>query len=117
MLNVFFQNGACKIQVQHFGEIMLLGKIYDQKTGGDRFPAGSAFITARLKSKSGWCRGTGRAISSMGHLTASAGGTRVERTTWFTVPSRMDDAGAEAALSGFTWEDQDACLETEHPSP
>ncbi|EQD47136.1 transposase, partial [mine drainage metagenome] len=29
-------------------------------------------------------------------------GTRVERTTWFTVLSKMDDASAESALSGFS---------------
>ncbi|EQD76636.1 transposase [mine drainage metagenome] len=32
----------------------------------------------------------------------SAVGTLVERTTLFTVRSRMDDARAEAALSGFS---------------
>ena len=31
---------------------------------------GSAFMTARLKLKSDWCQGTGRAISSRGRITA-----------------------------------------------
>jgi IS30 family transposase len=37
-----------------------------------------------------------------GALNRSAVGTRVERTTLFTVLSRMDDASAESALSGFS---------------
>ncbi len=44
---------------------------------------------------------TGRSTSSKRRSTVGVVGTLVERPTLFTVLCRMEDAGAESALSGF----------------
>lgn len=68
------------------------GKIPDRVSIRDRPP----LLEERLVP------GHGEGDLIKGAYNRSAVGTLVERTTLFTVLSKMDDAGAEAALSGFS---------------